>query len=320
MLFLCAYVLSILSILPTFFCLFSSVGRGEGFLTMSLFRNCRTAAVQVRGFASSPSLRVGPESPSYIDVPQTIQPEKASKRRVKGTLPVPREIFPARRTDKPSKEYLAAATSLPTNQTPVDPNDPHAEYIESKRRMADMRRNNLREGLLELHKRKKGTDNAMMARSTAKQQQREKIFRQPDRDDEVLTRPSVVQEMQPKKLPVLPDPDRAERLAKSRARLEAVNAQKQLERTANLQALYMSARDFITTEAQLAAAIEREFPEGPNEAFRNDQFQGENIWNVGPPPTVQSIVYDSKRAETARWDLIQGRVKKLGEEITGGKL
>ena len=260
---------------------------------MSLFRNCRTAAVQVRGFASSPSLRVGPESPSYIDVPQTIQPEKASKRRVKGTLPVPREIFPARRTDKPSKEYLAAATSLPTNQTPVDPNDPHAEYIESKRRMADMRRNNLREGLLELHKRKKGTDNAMMARSTAKQQQREKIFRQPDRDDEVLTRPSVVQEMQPKKLPVLPDPDRAERLAKSRARLEAVNAQKQLERTANLQALYMSARDFITTEAQLAAAIEREFPEGPNEAFRNDQFQGENIWNVGPPPTVQSIVHDS---------------------------
>lgn len=276
--------------------------------------------MQVRGFASSASLRVGPESPNFINVPRTIQPELPSKRRVKGTLPVPRELFPARRTDKPTQEYIEAATPLPTKQTPVDPNDPHAEYIESKRRMADMRRQNLREGLLELHQRKTRTDEAMKRRSQDKQRRRERIFRQPERLDESLTRPSVVQEMQPQRTAVLPDPDREVRLAKSRERLEALNAKKQMEREASLQTLYMNARNFITTEEQLAAEIERVFPDGPNPAFLNDTFQGENIWNMGAPTSVQSIVNDARKNEIARWDTIQDRVKKLGEELTGGKL
>ncbi|ODM23037.1 hypothetical protein SI65_00626 [Aspergillus cristatus] len=287
---------------------------------MSFLRNCRTAGVQVRGFASSASLRVGPESPNFIDVPRTIQPELPSKRRVKGTLPVPRELFPARRTDKPSKAYIKDATPLPTNQTPIDPNDPHAEYIESKRHMADMRRRNLRQGLKELHWRKRRTDWSMMERSLEKQRRREEIFQQPERLDESLTRPSVVQDMQPTRTAVLPDPDREIRLAESRARTEVVNAQKKMEREEALQTLYMNARNFITTEEQLAAEIERVFPDGYNPEFTNDTFQGENIWNKGAPTSVQSIVNDSRRNEVARWDTIQDRVKKLGEELTGGKL
>ncbi|KAB8078341.1 hypothetical protein BDV29DRAFT_166540 [Aspergillus leporis] len=287
---------------------------------MSLFRSCRTASVQVRGFTSSTSLRVGPESPNFVDVPRTIQPDLPSKQHVKGTLPVPREIFPVRRADKPSEEYIAAATSLPSKETKIDPNDPHAQYINWKRRMADMRRQNLREGLLELHSRKQRTDRSMMQRSVEKQKRRERIFRQPERDDERLTRPSIIQEMLPKRTPALPDPTREERLAISQAQVEAVNAQKQAEQQDALQALYMNARNFITTEAQLAAEIDRVFPEGENEAWRNDHQQGENVWNLGMPPTVQSIVNESRKSEAARWDLIQGRVKKLGEQITGGKL
>ncbi|KAB8239601.1 hypothetical protein ETB97_007451 [Aspergillus alliaceus] len=288
---------------------------------MSLFRSsCRAASVQVRGFTSSASLRVGPESPNFVDVPRTIQPDLPSKQHVKGTLPVPREIFPVRRADKPSEEYISAATPLPSKENKVDPNDPHAQYINWKRRMADMRRQNLREGLLELHSRKQRTDKSMMQRSADKQKRRERIFRQPEREDERLTRPSVVQEMLPKRTPVLPDPNREERLALSHARLEAINAQKQAEQRDSLQTLYMNARNFITTEAQLAAEIDRVFPEGENEAWRNDHQQGENIWNLGVPPTVQSIVNESRKSEAARWDLIQGRVKKLGEQITGGKL
>ncbi|KAE8352902.1 hypothetical protein BDV28DRAFT_134233 [Aspergillus coremiiformis] len=287
---------------------------------MSLFRRCRTASVQVRGFTSSASLRVGPESPNFIDIPRSIQPELYTKPRVKGTLPVPREIFPVRRVDKPSEAYIAAATPLPSEEIKVDPNDPHAQYINWKRKMAEMRRKNLREGLLELHSRKQRTENLMMQRSVAKQRRRERIFRQPESEDERFTRPSVIQAMMPKRARVLPDPDRKERLAASQARLDARNAQKQAEQQDSLQMLYMNARNFITTEAQLAAEIERVFPEGENEAWRNDHQQGESIWNLGVPPSVQSIVGGGRKGEAARWELIQGRVKKLGEQITGGKL
>ncbi|KAF9883387.1 hypothetical protein FE257_003510 [Aspergillus nanangensis] len=287
---------------------------------MSLFRNCRAVTAQARGFSSSSCRRVGPESPNYIDVPRTIQPDLPSKKHVKGTLPLPRELFPVRRADKPSEEYIAAATQLPSSDTPVDPTDPHAQYIDWKKRMAEMRRQNLREGLLELHTRKQRTDRSMVQRSTEKQKRRERVLRQAEREDERLTRSSVIQEMLPKRTPVLADPNREERLAKSQARQEVIRAQKELEKQDMVQSLYMNARNFITTEAQLAAEIEKVFPDGENEAWRNDHQQGENIWNLGVPPTVLWTVNESRKNEASRWDLIQGRVKKLGEQITGGKL
>lgn len=276
--------------------------------------------MQFRGFTSSSCLRVGPESPNFVDIPQPIQPDLPSKPRVKGTLPVPRELFPARRKDKPTEAYINAATPLPTKETKLDPNDPNTEYIEWKKRMAEMRRKNLREGLLELHTRKQRTDKTMMQRSLEKQKRRDRILRQPEREDQRLTRNSVIQDMLPKHTAVLPDPDRETRLAESKARLEYQQAVKEAERQDNLQELYMNARNFITTEAQLLAEIERVFPEGENEAWRSDHQEGENIWNLGVPPTVQGIVNETRKSETARWDVIQDRVKQLGEQITGGKL
>lgn len=287
---------------------------------MSLFRSSRTASVQVRGFTSSTCLRVGPESPNYIDVPRTIQPELPSKRQVKGTLPVPREIFPSRRTDKPTEKYIADATPLPKTKKSARSDDPNAAYIETRQRMADMRRKSLREGLLELHQRKRRTDKEMRSRSQKKQAQREEVLQQPEREDEMLTRPSIVEEMMPKRMGVLPDPDRELRLQVSQARLEAAETRRRTDREDALQSLYMNARSFITSEEQLNAEIDRVFPEGQNDAFRNDARPGESVWNIGPPPTVQSIVTDAKKNESARWDLIQDRIKKLSEEVTGGKL
>lgn len=278
--------------------------------------------MQVRCFASSSSRRVGPESPNFIDIPQPIQPELPQKPRVKGTLPVPRELFPARRADKPSKEYLDAATTRPTKQREIDPNDPHAGHIEEKRKMADMRRRNLREGLTELYTRKTTTDHIMAVRSQAKQERRTAILKQRERDDERLTRPSVHKSMMAPKVTTsfLPDPNRKQRLARSRQRLKRVEEKKAEHKKLSLQALFMNARTFIVSEAQLAEEIDRVFPEGDNPAWRSDQQQGENIWNLGPPPALQSLVNDPKRNEAARFDLIQGRVKKLGEHITGGKM
>jgi hypothetical protein len=82
----------------------------------------------------------------------------------------------------------------------------------------------------------------------------------------------------------------------------------------------MNARNFITTEAQLATAIHEAFPDGNNAAWGSDDGAGDNIWNLGVPPTIQSTVEDGKNSELARFTVVQDRVRKLAEEITGGKM
>ncbi|KAJ5721359.1 uncharacterized protein N7483_009293 [Penicillium malachiteum] len=286
---------------------------------MSAIRYSRTARVQVRSFTTSPNLRVGPESPHFVDIPQVLQPTNASKPRVKGTLPVPRELFPSRRTDKPGKMYLDAVTPAPKTERKVNVKSSDPEKQAFKIKMAELRRENLREGLEGLYKRKTSAEAVMSHRSRENQKRRESVLRQSEPEDERLTRSSIVQAMQSQKH-VLADPNREERLAISKARVEAQEAQKSAERQDDLHSLYMSARTFITTEEQLSAEIDRVFPDGENTAWRNDCQPGDNIWNLGTPPTVQSIVNESRKSEVARWDVLQGRVKKLGEQLTGGKL
>ncbi|KIA75467.1 hypothetical protein HK57_00051 [Aspergillus ustus] len=287
---------------------------------MSLFRSGRTAAVQLRGFSTSSALRVGPESPNFIEIPQPIQPYQPAKRSVKGVLPVPRELFTRRRADKGTEEYVRAATPLPMNSKDIDPKEPHAEYRQWKKEMAEMRRTNLRQGLKALHKRKKQTDWIIEQQSREKQQRRARVLKQGEPEDVLLTRPSVIREMLPQHNPVLPDPDRQQRLALSKGRLEQRSQQKELARRDSLHTLYMNARDFIVNEQQLAAAIDKAFPDGINEAWRNDQTNGENIWNLGFPMNVSDALTRGTRTDADRWDKVQERVKKLGEEITGGKL
>lgn len=287
---------------------------------MSALRNSRTATRHVRGFSTTSNLRVGPESPHFIDAPRTLQPGNPFKPRVKGTLPVPRELFPVRRQDKPRKSYLDAATPLPLTERKVNPKSADPEKQAFKIKMAEMRRQNLREGLRKLYKRKQVAEEKMVERSMESQARRERILQQPVPEDERLTRPSVVQAMQPQAHVALADPNREARLVLMQARLESKKAQKDAQRQEYLQSLYMNARTFIVSEEQLNAEIDRAFPEGENEAWRNDHQRGENIWNLGTPPTVQSMVNKSRKSETARWDVMQDRVKKLGEQITGGKL
>ncbi|KAJ6095585.1 hypothetical protein N7486_006331 [Penicillium sp. IBT 16267x] len=260
---------------------------------MAALRNSRAAREQVRGFATSPNLRVGPESPHFIDVPRILQPSNPVKPRVKGTLPTERTVNPKS-------------------------NDPEKQAFKLK--MAVLRRQHLREGLLTLYQRKTSAEQIIFNRSLESQSRRERILQQPEPEDERLTRSTVVQAMQSKGHSVLADPNREQRLALSKARVEALKQKKDAQRQEDLQSLYMNARTFIINEEQLAAEIDRVFPEGENEAWRNDHQQGENIWNLGTPQTVQSIVNQTRRSETARWDVIQDRVKQLGEQITGGKL
>lgn len=286
---------------------------------MSLSRSYRAATSQVRSFSVSSKLRVGPESPNYIEIPQTLQPDLPAKPRVKGTLPVPREIFPARRPDKATSAYIAAATLEPSKAKTIRKGDPNAETIEWKRKMAASRRKNLEEGLVELYERKKTTDAAMTRISAAKQARRERVLRQPQREDERLTSPTVLPALTASS-GILPDPDRDARIAESRERVLEKQLQKSAHRLDKLHTLYMNARNFITTEEQLAQEIEAKFREDGGQEWQSDSGVGNNVWAKGAPPTIQDIVKNQTKDELGRWRIEQDRMDKVVEEMTGGKL
>lgn len=279
----------------------------------SLCRSCRT-------FSSTTAALVGPENPTYIEVPRTLQPDIPSKTQVKGKLPVPREIFPARRPDKPTEAFIQAATTEPTKKRKSQPSDPHHRYNEWTSKMAATRRRNLREGIVELHQRKQKTLRAVETRSNTKQAQRNSLLHQKPREDDRLTSSSTIAVMKPIRSSVLPDPDRKQRVEQSRRHVEAQQARKEAERKDSLHTLYMNARNFIITEEQLAAELDKVFPEGENEAWANDQRYGENIWNLGVPPTLESKFNAPRKDESAKWDVSQERLKRIAEELTGGKM
>ncbi|KMU73653.1 hypothetical protein CISG_03703 [Coccidioides immitis RMSCC 3703] len=227
------------------------------------------------------------------------------------------QIFPARRPDKPSESYIANATPEPASNNPkVDNDNP---FLSGNAGWQQCDERILREGLLELHERKQKTESKVLARSKARQAQNRQVLNQLSREDERLTSATIVQAMVSKKNPILPDPNAEARLAKSLANVAMKQQLKSEERMDAIHSLYMNARDFIITEEQLNEEIERVFPAGDNPEWMNDQRAGENVWNLGPPPTVSSLVH-RKDDENSRWDLVQDRTKKIAEALTGGKI
>ena len=288
----------------------------------------RRAAIKAftRSFASSPTgyQDFGPESPKFIEVPRTLQPQAPAKPRIKGTLPVPREIFPPGSRDKTSSEYLAAVTPESTGKKDLSFKDPSTvEYVTWKARQAANRRRNLREGLVELQHRKRRSDRQLAARSAYRRAEHERLIRQPERDDERLTNPTIIQALQPSKSGILPDPNHEARIAEMRARVLAKEAEKVEQRRNGLHSLYMNARGFITTEAQLNAEVDRVFDD--LDQWSTDAAQGHNVWNQGPPETVQQMLSRSNSTGKNALDYNQGydtlrRERRIAEELTGGKM
>ncbi|KAM5472043.1 hypothetical protein MferCBS49748_001491 [Microsporum ferrugineum] len=288
--------------------------------SIALCRTCTTPGIQPRLFSSTARMMVGPEAPSYIDIPQSIQPDLPRRPQIKGTLPVPRELFPSRRPDKPTESYIADATPLPSNTSPkVAPGHPQYEILEWKRKMADVRRKHLREGLLELHERKKNAHRRMVARSNAKENRRTQILNQLEREDKRLTAATTVSTMKPVKCKVLPNPGAAERLAQSTAKVKETQAAKREDMVNSIHELYLNAQTFIVNEKQLNAEIDRVFPIDNNPDWANGSRTGENIWNLGPPPTM-AVLGNQTKDELTKWETVQRRTKKLAEELTGGKI
>ncbi|RFU34534.1 hypothetical protein B7463_g1775, partial [Scytalidium lignicola] len=294
--------------------------------SLSSLARCQscTASIPFRNFSTSSSLsKIFPESPKFIEIPTPPQRDAIPPRDIKGTLPSPRNIFPTRGPKKTDPEYLAAATQEPVAHHHLS--KPQNEYIAWKRRMAEWRRTNLREGIVELHERKIRQDKRVASRSQWKRKERDQRFNAPIREDERLTNPTITAAMSKLQVGPLPDPDREVRLAEKAERAKAKEAMREEARRDALHTLYMHARSFITTEQQLDAEIEKIFVEFP---FGQVHEGKTNIWDaLGAPPTVQdmlSTINNTQRSAVAYHagpaDLTGKRIKRIAEELTGGKM
>jgi hypothetical protein len=186
--------------------------------------------------------------------------------------------------------------------------------------MAASRRTNLREGLVELYKRKKDQEGAMAVRSKAKQEDRQRRIEAPQREDERLTDPTVMEANRILQSGPIPDPNRAARVAEKAARVKAKEAAREEQRRNALHTLYMQARSFITTEEQLDAKLEEIF-KAPSEG------ESDNIWDKAAPPTIQDMLSDINNTQKKAVQYHKGpaqvtgeRMKKIAEELTGGKM
>ncbi|KAL8837019.1 MAG: hypothetical protein Q9170_002673 [Blastenia crenularia] len=275
--------------------------------------------------------QIRPESPNFIHVPRPPQPDAPYQPHIKGILPIPRRLFPRSAPDRTTPEYLAATTPDPSPQTlsapkPTDPST--RRLVEWKSKVAHHRRRNLRESLHELKGRKEKSDRRYAARSAAKQHMREKLLSAPTPADERFTTPSVIQSA----LPIrggsgLPDPNREARVAAKRQNHATHEAYKKAERRNALHTLYMNARDFIVTEEKLEEAVEKAF-DPQSKQFDSESRRGLNVWNLGYQETVSEMLGKANKVDRAKalesyqgyGGIVGERMRRLGEELTGGKM
>ncbi|KAL8807550.1 MAG: hypothetical protein Q9223_004295, partial [Gallowayella weberi] len=261
----------------------------------------------------------------------TRQPDAYYRPHVKGILPIPRRIFPQvgnTAEEKTSPAYLAATAPDPSERTlnAPKPEDPSTRrFVEWKSKISEHRRRNLRESLMELRERKTKTDNRLGARTAAKQRERARLLSAPTPAHEKFTVASVLQSSLPSRNG-LQDPDREARIERKKANFAAHVERRKAERQNALHTLYMNARDFIVTEERLKEAVEKAF-DPHSKQFDNDHRRGLNIWNLGYPVTVKKLLERANKGETGRTvermsgfgGVMDERMKRIGEELTGGK-
>ena len=183
-----------------------------------------------------------------------------------------------------------------------------------------MRRRNLREGLVELRKRKTRIDKRVAAQSVEKKALYERAVHKPEREDERLTRPTVTTNMTPISLTHIPDPNRKERIALKKERVAAREQEKTEERRNALHSLYMNARSFIVTEEALDAEVDR--------VFDDPSLQGRSIWDRdGVPDSIKGLMNSANKNSNNAIEQASGhigitkrRVQRIAEELTGGKM
>jgi hypothetical protein len=301
-------------------------------------RASRTAASSLNGwetplcgraFSSTPNaLALGPQSPNYIDVPKPLQPTFPLEPRLKGHLPVPRDIFKTRsKHAKESDVFLSRSTRTSKDAKAPGPHSRDADYRLYKQRLAETRRAALKEGVTQLHARKVETEATFLAKIQASYADRKERATAPPRDVDVLTQTSVQKGIREFLGGTLPVTSRTANIPMRRKAYNARVAKVDAVRTSRLHDLYVNAREFLVEETQLDEAIEKAF--GTEDApigwdtrgamgLRSDGKEGLSPWHGPMPEGVGDMLQKLKGGEGV--GLAKERVKKVAEALTGGKM
>ncbi|KAI1400220.1 hypothetical protein F4819DRAFT_462019 [Hypoxylon fuscum] len=282
--------------------------------------------------ASHPSpQQIPPESPLFINVPNPPQDQSIEARRelkpIKGHLPVPRQVFKQKDGHlKPRDDWLARSAPPPSSERSQNP--PRSDVQSWKRKMAASRRDNMREGVRALYARKQLFDKKRLEKQSTLLAENRAAATAPEREDDRLTRASI--NSGTFQTSVLPDPERFSRATDSLAQTTALQSQKSEVRRDAIQELYMKARTFIVSEAELEAEVERVF--APDYWRKMGASAGgyemHNIWDAdGRPQTVADMLDDLSRTSSTAVKNLESektrtakRQKEVAEELTGGKL
>ncbi|KAF4979299.1 hypothetical protein FZEAL_4466 [Fusarium zealandicum] len=268
---------------------------------------------------------VPPESPSYIRLPTPPQSDEKKLPRVRGHLPVPREVFPRLEGNRKVRaEYIKQTVPEPAKaQTPKN------ETQEWKQKMAGARRENLQKGLKELWVRRNRRDSVRNARVSRKFDEHHQAVTGAEREDERLTRSTVLKSVLDTE--TYPDPERFTRAERSRSKVQAIEGSKREARRDALMELYMNASNFIVSETELKAEIDNVF----SEDFFKKQGQAVgrygssgNTWDIwGKPTSIANMLETTTGTSTKTMDFYESeydrsvkRQKRIAEEFTGGKM
>ncbi|PKS08676.1 hypothetical protein jhhlp_004729 [Lomentospora prolificans] len=263
-----------------------------------------------------------PESPSYIPVPSAPLSDETKPARVRGSLPVPRKVFP-QPSDSRKLDPSYLAETYPRSEKPPSSAtlaDEHPQHW--KRIMAESRRKNLRAGLKGLWRRKLKRDERDASLGADKHKAHMAAGLAAERTDEFLTRSTVLQGTL--KTEVLPDPERFEKAEASRQKTLQLEEERREARLHSLMELYVHANNFIVDEKDLETEVDRLFSENYwREPSKNSAWQE---WGTqsGIYDMVGQAVRDSNPNSvehfTADYTRNMRRQKKTAEELTGGKM
>lgn len=281
-----------------------------------------------RGLSSSRAVASGhvpPESPLYIRLPPPPQSEEPKVGRVRGHLPVPREIFPRPEGDRKLRpEYMQRAAPEPAVQR-----QPSNQVQEWKAEMAQSRRTNFEQGLRALWARRSRRQSIRRVKASRNFEANKKAGATPEREDDRLTRSTILDALFDTKLH--PDPDRFSRAERSRTRVLAKEKAKREARRDALMELYINTANFIVHEGELKAEIETIFaPDYFRKQSQSANRYGatDNIWGIyGKPTSISSMLENATGTSTkiidfdeSEYDRSVKRQKKIAEDLTGGKM
>ncbi|RDA86342.1 hypothetical protein CP532_4308 [Ophiocordyceps camponoti-leonardi (nom. inval.)] len=266
-----------------------------------------------------------PQSPAFIRLPPIPQLSESKLPRVRGHLPVPRQIFPVAEGDRKIKpQYIRAVSPLPSCRR-----KPRNESQEWRFKLADIRRNNLRHGLRALWHRRAESDELRKMQVSRNIERNKRAAAAPEREDDRLTRTTVLDKLMDTKVHL--DPDRFVRAERRREEVLARESAKRESRLHALTELYINASNFIITEKELDDEVEH--------LFRDDYFQVqghhenrlgmmENCWGLyGKPPGIASMLREeagrsARMADqyASEYERSVQRHKRITEDLTGGKM